>query len=169
MKKIIKSVSGKRNLRKDDKEKDDYIKEARIIRNKKINSDSTIKLNEEVESGDRVKSKKIRSMEEYKKEKKNSYKKGRSKVKKKICKFLGFISLFAVIIVNLCGYAKVSEMKYEIQDLESALRGKEITLEELEMKDKKGDTIKDLENNAKDILQMDYPSKSQIEYINMGD
>ncbi len=45
------------------------------------------------------------------------------------------IATFAVIILNLCGYSKISEMKYDIYYLQKDLRKKEIVLEELKAKE----------------------------------
>ncbi len=113
---------------------------------------------------------KVRNIDEYKKGNKNNYKKRKgNKPMRKLPKFLIFVATFGVIILNLCGYAKISEMKYDIHYLEQDLRKKEITLDELETEHKKDESITEVENNAKETLSMDYPKKEQIEYINLSE
>lgn len=115
-------------------------------------------------------SSKVRDIDEYKSKNKNNYKKRKgNKPRRKLPKFLIFVASFVIIILNLCGYAKISEMKYDIHYLEQDLRKKEITLDELETEHKKDKSITEVENNAKETLNMDYPKKEQIEYINLSE
>ncbi|MBU5306749.1 hypothetical protein KQI18_03015 [Clostridioides mangenotii] len=115
-------------------------------------------------------SSKVRDIDEYKSKNKNNYKNRKgNKPRRKLPKFLIFVASFVIIILNLCGYAKISEMKYDIHYLEQDLRKKEITLDELETEHKKDKSITEVENNAKETLNMDYPKKEQIEYINLSE
>ena len=98
---------------------------------------------------------KIHNLNEYKNKKKNNYKK-RNK-----------IATFSVIILNLCGYSKISEMKYDIYYLQKDLRKKEIVLEELKAKETEKTSIKEIELKAKELLNMDYPKDGQIKYIDV--
>ncbi len=108
---------------------------------------------------------KIHNLNEYKNKKKNKYKK---RNKKKIgTKCILLIATFAVIILNLCGYSKISEMKYDIYYLQKDLRKKEIVLEELKAKETEKTSIKEIELKAKELLNMDYPKDGQIKYIDV--
>ncbi|MDV9812025.1 hypothetical protein RHG56_14975 [Clostridioides difficile] len=90
---------------------------------------------------------KIHNLNEYKNKKKNNYKK---RNKKKIgAKCILLIATFSVIILNLCGYSKISEMKYDIYYLQKDLRKKEIVLEELKAKETEKTSIKEIELKAK--------------------
>lgn len=108
---------------------------------------------------------KIHNLNEYKNKKKNNYKK---RNKKKIgAKCILLIAIFSVIILNLCGYSKISEMKYDIYYLQKDLRKKEIVLEELKAKETEKTSIKEIELKAKELLNMDYPKDGQIKYIDV--
>ncbi|MDX5710443.1 hypothetical protein SIK47_04810, partial [Clostridioides difficile] len=108
---------------------------------------------------------KIHNLNEYKNKKKNNYKKSN---KKKIgAKCILLIATFSVIILNLCGYSKISEMKYDIYYLQKDLRKKEIVLEELKAKETEKTSIKEIELKAKELLNMDYPKDGQIKYIDV--
>lgn len=114
------------------------------------------------------KNNKIKDMNEYKKSKKNKYK---SKYKLKIKKivFVGtFIALgFTVILGNICGYVTVSELKYDIHYLKKELKAQEISRDELKTKVDTKTSIREIEKKAKEELNMDYPKKDQIKYIDV--
>lgn len=116
------------------------------------------------------KNNKIKDLNEYKKNKKNKNKSGKKKTKlKKSRVILIFACAVAVMIGNLCGYAKVSELKYDIYYLKKDLRSKEIIIEQLNSKIYSNNTTEEIEKMAKEKLNMDYPKKSQIEYITVED
>ena len=112
------------------------------------------------------KNNKIKDMNEYKKEKKNKHKNKRQiKFKKRLCIFLISISTLGIVIVNICGYAVVSELKYDIHYLKKELRKEEIILEEQKSKVDTSTSIQEIEKRAKEELNMDYLKDSQIRYI----
>ena len=113
---------------------------------------------------------KIKDINEYKKRKKNKNKKRKRKFKlKKFQVILIFACTTSIIIGNLCGYAKVSELKYDIYYLQKDLNSKQIIIEQLNAKIYSNTSIDEIEKIAKEKLNMDYPSESQIEYITVND
>lgn len=111
------------------------------------------------------KKQKVKDMNEYKKRKKNRNKKRKNK--KKIKFILAMFSILAITITNLCGNAVVSNLKYEINNLKQDLRKEEIALDELKMEKLKNGSITNIEDKAKEKLNMDYPKNYQIRYIDM--
>ena len=112
------------------------------------------------------KNNKIKHMNEYKKEKKNKHKnKRRIKLKKRISIFFISISTLVFLIWSIGGYVLVSDLKYEIHYLKQDLRKEEIRLEELKAKVDTSTSIQEIEKRAKEELNMDYPKKNQIRYI----
>lgn len=113
------------------------------------------------------KNNKIKDINEYKKSKKNKHKKGKNKrLKKSSVVGLGVCAL-AVIIVNICGYATMSNLKYSIGTLKKDLRKQEIILEEKKAIVDTNTSIQEIENKAKEELNMDYPNENQIRYISV--
>ncbi|MGL5329759.1 MAG: hypothetical protein ACRDD7_10845 [Peptostreptococcaceae bacterium] len=113
---------------------------------------------------------KIRDINEYKKNKKNKHKKGKKKKPIKKSKvLLTYIVIASVMILNLCGYAKISELKYDIHYLKKDLRSKEVVIEQLNAEVYSNTSIEEIEKQAKEKLNMDYPKDSQIEYITLED
>lgn len=112
------------------------------------------------------KNNKIKDMNEYKKSKKNRYK---LKIKiKKIIFLSTFITLgFAVILGNICGYVIISQLKYDIHYLKKELKAEEILRDELKTKVDTNTSIPEIEKNAKEQLNMDYPKNEQIKYIDV--
>ena len=100
---------------------------------------------------------------EYKKRKKNRYKK--RKIKRIIKRILITFAIVAVIIINLCGNAVVTNYKYKLNALEKELRKEEIALDQLKMENLQNSSITNVEQKAKDKLNMDYPNKNQMRYI----
>ncbi len=92
----------------------------------------------------------------------------KKKIKKIVRHVLLIVPIVAILIINLCGNAIVSNYKYKINNLKKDLRKEEIALDELKMEQLKYDNITNVEQSAKDELGMDYPTKSQIRYIDMG-
>ena len=109
------------------------------------------------------KKEKVKNIDEYKKRKKNRYRK--RKIKRIIKPILFTFPIVAVIIINLCGNAIVSNYKYEINILKKQLRKEEIILDGLKMKNLENSSITHIEENAKEKLNMDYPDDSQIRYV----
>ena len=104
-----------------------------------------------------------RNINEYRKRKKNRYRKRRIK---RLAKPILFCEpIFVIIIINLCGNAIMSDYKYEINLLKKNLRKEEIILDELTIKSLKNSSITNIEKNAKEKLNMNYPNSSQIRYI----
>ena len=109
---------------------------------------------------------KVKNINEYKKEKKNKYKKRKNrKVKKVILRFGLIIVCFLIIIINICGYSVVGNLKYDIYYLKKELRQEEIRLDELKAKVDTNSSIREIEEKAKEELNMDYLKKNQIRYI----
>lgn len=108
---------------------------------------------------------KIKDIDEYKRRKKN---KNRKRKYKKIKPILLIITVVAISIINLCGNAIVSNMKYEINSLKKELRNEEIALDELKMEQLKYSNKSNVEEEAKEKLNMNYPNNYQIRYIDMG-
>lgn len=75
--------------------------------------------------------------------------------------------MILIIIINLCGNAIVSNYKYEINALKKQLRKEEIALDGLKMEQIKSSSITNIEENAKEKLNMDYPNESQMRYIDL--
>lgn len=114
------------------------------------------------------KNNKIKDINEYKKNKKNKYK---SKYKFKIKKII-FASTFVVLVLlvilgNIYGYAVISELKYDIHYLKKELRQVEISRDELKTEVDTNTSIQEIEKKAKEQLNMDYPKKDQIKYIDV--
>ena len=110
----------------------------------------------------KIKTDKVKNINEYKKEKKNKYKKRKNrKVKKVILRIVCFL----IIIINICGYSVVGNLKYDIYYLKKELRQEEIRLDELKAKVDTNSSIREIEEKAKEELNMDYLKKNQIRYI----
>ncbi len=109
---------------------------------------------------------KVENIREYKRRKKNRNRK--RKIKKILRPILLIVPILVILIINLCGNAIVSNYKYEINNLKKSLRKEEIVLDGLKMEQLKYDNITNIEQSAKDELDMNYPTKSQIRYIDMG-
>ena len=109
---------------------------------------------------------KVQNINEYKKDKANKHKQRQGKRLKKIAlRFAMFLICFCVIVVNICGYAVVGNLKYDIYYLKKDLKEEEIRLEELKAKVGTNTSIREIEERAKEELNMDYPKKNQIRYI----
>ncbi|WP_122638396.1 MULTISPECIES: hypothetical protein [unclassified Romboutsia] len=116
------------------------------------------------------KNNKIKDINEYKKKKQNKHKnRSRKTAFKKSRVILTFAFVSSIMIVNLCGYAKISELRYDIYYLEKDLRSKEIIIEQLNSNIYSNTSIEEIENMAKEKLNMDYPNDNQIEYITVED
>ena len=112
------------------------------------------------------KNNKIKDINEYKKSKKNKYKKGkRNKFVERVSVLILGVCALSVIVVNICGYATMSKLKYNIGSLKKELRKQEIILEEIEATVDTNTSIQEIENKAKEELNMDYPKENQIRYI----
>lgn len=109
------------------------------------------------------KKQRVKNIDEYKKRKKNRYKK--RKIKRIIKRILITFTIVAVIIINLCGNAVVTNYKYKLNALEKELRKEEIALDQLKMENLQNSSITNVEQKAKDKLDMDYPNKNQTRYI----
>ena len=109
------------------------------------------------------KKQRVKNIDEYKKRKKNRYKK--RKIKRIIKRTLITFSIVAVIIINLCGNAVVTNYKYKLNALEKELRKEEIALDQVKMENLQNSSITNVEQKAKDKLNMDYPNKNQTRYI----
>ena len=72
---------------------------------------------------------------------------------------------FLIIIINICGYSVVGNLKYDIYYLKKELRQEEIRLDELKAKVDTNSSIREIEEKAKEELNMDYLKKNQIRYI----
>ena len=112
------------------------------------------------------KNKRVKNINEYKKKKKNRYRK--RKIKRVVKPILFTFPILSIIIINLCGNAIVSNYKYEINKLKRELRKEEIVLDGLRMEKLKDSSITTIEENAKEKLNMDYPNESQIRYIDLN-
>nr|WP_317332450.1 hypothetical protein [uncultured Romboutsia sp.] len=114
----------------------------------------------------KIKNDKVKNINEYKKENKNKHKKRQGrKIKKVILRFGLFLVCFLMIIVNICGYSVIGNLKYDIYYLKKELREEEIRLDELKAKVDTNSSIREIEERAKEELNMDYPKKNQIIYI----
>ena len=109
------------------------------------------------------KKQRVKNIDEYKKRKKNRYKK--RKIKRIIKRILITFTIVAVIIINLCGNAVVTNYKYKLNALEKELRKEEIALDQVKMENLQNSSITNVEQKAKDKLDMDYPNKNQTRYI----
>ena len=109
------------------------------------------------------KKQRVKNIDEYKKRKKNRYKK--RKIKRIIKRILITFTIVAVIIINLCGNAVVTNYKYKLNALEKELRKEEIALDQVKMENLQNSSITNVEQKAKDKLNMDYPNKNQTRYI----
>ncbi|MDD7754258.1 MAG: cell division protein FtsL [Clostridiales bacterium] len=109
------------------------------------------------------KKQRVKNIDEYKKRKKNRYKK--RKIKRIIKRILITFTIVAVIIINLCGNAVVTNYKYKLNALEKELRKEEIALDQVKMENLQNSSITNVEQKAKDKLNMNYPNKNQTRYI----
>ena len=113
---------------------------------------------------------KVKHINEYKKRKKNKNKKRKRKFKlNKFQIMLIFACTASIMIGNLCGYVKVSELKYDIYYLQKDLNSKQIIIEQLNANIYSNTSIDEIEKIAKEKLNMDYPDESQVEYITVND
>lgn len=111
---------------------------------------------------------KVKDINEYKERKKNKNKKRKRKVNRfKV--ILSFACIASIMVGNLCGHVKVSELKYDIYYLQKDLNSKQIIIEQLNAKIYSNTSVDEIEKIAKEELNMDYPSESQIEYITVND
>ena len=62
----------------------------------------------------------------------------------------------------------MSNYKYEINTLKKELRKEEIVLDEMKIKILNGSNVTNIEENAKEKLNMDYPKDNQIRYIDLN-
>ncbi|MDZ4910924.1 hypothetical protein GNF68_18415, partial [Clostridium perfringens] len=106
------------------------------------------------------KKERVKNINEYKKRKKNRYRK--RKIKRVAKPILFAFPVVSIIIINLCGNAIVSKYKYEINALKKQLRKEEIVLDGLKMEKLENYSITNIEENAKEKLNMDYPNESQM-------
>ena len=113
------------------------------------------------------KKKRVKNINEYKKRKENRYRK--RKIKRVVKPILLAFPVVSIIIINLCGNAIVSNYKYEINTLKKQLRKQEIVLDGLKMEQLKSSRITNIEENAKEKLNMDYPNESQMRYVDLND
>jgi len=114
----------------------------------------------------KIKNNKVKNINEYKNKKKNKHKQRQGKkLKKTILKFGLFLILFLIIIANICGYSIIGNLKYDIYYLKKELREEEIRLGELKAKVDTNSSIREIEERVKKELNMDYPKKNQIRYI----
>ncbi|MGL5717466.1 MAG: hypothetical protein ACRCXT_07245 [Paraclostridium sp.] len=112
------------------------------------------------------KNNKIKDINEYKKKKKNNYKKRKlKKAFKFLIKPVCVTIVFGIIVSCMYGYSEMSRIKYKIGELEDSLHNKEIERDNLMVDLDILTRSKDIESKAKEEYGMDYPSKSQIEYI----
>ena len=112
----------------------------------------------------KIKTDKVKNINEYKKEKKNKYKKRKNRKVKKVILRFGLI-IVCFLIINICGYSVVGNLKYDIYYLKKELRQEEIRLDELKAKVDTNSSIREIEEKAKEELNMDYLKKNQIRYI----
>lgn len=110
------------------------------------------------------KNNKIKDMNEYKKSRKNKNKKRKKRVSKLYMAIIS-ICVLSIIILDICGYAKLSQLKYEIGSLKEELKQKNIVLNELKTAVDNNTSTQNIELEAKEKLHMDYPKKEQIRYI----
>lgn len=114
------------------------------------------------------KNNKIKDINEYKKNKQNKHKKKiRSHVLKKCTGVFLAICVLLVVVLNICGNAVMSNLKYEIISLENDLKREEIKLEQIKANVDVNTSIQEIEIRAKEELNMDYPKDSQIRYISV--
>ena len=114
------------------------------------------------------KNNKIKDINEYKKNKKNKNKcRIRPKIKKNLIIESTTVLSLGLIILNMSGYIEIAQLKYNIHYLKKELREEEISLEELKVKVDYTTSVKEIELKAKKELNMDYPKKNQIKYINI--
>ena len=113
------------------------------------------------------KNERVKSINEYKKRKRNRHRK--RKIKKILKPILLSLSILVIMITHLCGNAIVSEYKYEINNLKKELRKEEIELDILKMESLKYSSITNIEEDAREELGMNYPEESQIRYLDIND
>lgn len=115
----------------------------------------------------KIKDNKIKDINEYKKSKKNKHKKRKNKLLRKVSVLAMAICTFGIILANICGYAIMSQLKYEIGSLKKDLNKEEIILGEVRAKVDTSTSIQEIEAKAKEELNMDYPKENQIRYISV--
>ena len=115
----------------------------------------------------KIRNDKVKNINEYKKEKKNKHKRRQGrKVKKIILRFGLILICFITIIVNICGYSVIGNLKYDIYYLKKELKTRaNKQLDELKAKTGTNSSIREIEERAKEELNMDYPKQNQIRYI----
>ena len=111
------------------------------------------------------KNNKIKDINEYKKTKQNKHKKRKNKPVRRVYVLAFGGCALATIIVNIGGYATMSDLKYNIVSLEMELRKQEIILEGIKADVGTNTSIDEIESRAKEELNMDYPKDNQIRYI----
>ena len=111
---------------------------------------------------------KIKDFNEYKKKKQNKHKKKVKSVFAKKCTVLlfGVCALF-IVVLNICGNAVMSNLKYKIGSLEKELKKEEIRLEQIKANVDVNTSVQEIEIRAKEELNMGYPKDSQIRYISV--
>ena len=106
---------------------------------------------------------------EYRKNKKNNYKRI---VLKKLLKCTFKISCISFVFITILGcmygYSEVSKLKYEIGELESKLHKKTIERDNIQVEVDLLTKSKDIEKKANEELGMDYPKENQIKYIEVS-
>lgn len=116
------------------------------------------------------KNNKIKRLEEYKKEKKNKYKKERTKkYKSKILRVFAVTGVMITFIGNIWVYSISSQLKYEIHYLKQDLKKEQIKLEQINSKISTNTSIEEIEKQAKEKLNMNYPSENQIRYVKVNE
>lgn len=112
------------------------------------------------------KNNKIKDINEYKKKKKNRYRKRKFRqLIKLMIKPFCFICTFICIVWCMYRYSEMSNIKYKIGELEQELHKKEIERDNLKLDLDLLTRSKDIEQKAKDQFGMDYTKEGQIEYI----
>ncbi|SHH12492.1 septum formation initiator family protein [Tepidibacter thalassicus] len=117
------------------------------------------------------KNNKVRSLEEYRKKKgsssnssKNNY---RKKKKSKKVNMLSIFTLFilGIIIIFMYRYSVVSSLKYEVQSLNKELENKKNKKKQLYLELDNLSKSGFIEKEARERLNMNYPTDDQIIYI----
>ena len=112
------------------------------------------------------KNNKIKDINEYKKKKKNRYRKRKFRqLIKLMIKPFCFICTFICIVWCMYEYSEMSNIKYKIGELEQELHKKEIERDNLKLDLDLLTRSKDIEQKAKEQFGMDYTKEGQIEYI----
>ena len=112
------------------------------------------------------KNNKIKDINEYKKKKKNRYRKRKFRqLIKLMIKPFCFICTFICIVWCMYEYSEMSNIKYKIGELEQELHKKEVERDNLKLDLDLLTRSKDIEQKAKEQFGMDYTKEGQIEYI----